>query len=951
MVSTKSGSGLHDRLLDENRRGILTSQESTHSNGSRGSFTNRESTRRDSRTCQESSRRVSCLTAIFIILHILFFVVQVCLLLWLIWGSPSWFYIMLASMFVSVSVYTHFSYYCKAEHFSKNVCTFRPLVDVDSKWKFLCWWLVLAFFPGVVLVLALESYYARRDEQRRPDHLDGMRWLIDPKHTLTCKALVSVFEGGMTALVALGAYGSSHRHLSQEEDAGLGVVAFLGLFVAGTALVESDICLADAVNSQIRNAVKKPFRRRVTHVGFRSCEVLARICILALLFEAGALWVLVEFLFAFLFVCFAGGRETHLLWCVLCGLPCVCTDLFFFLTMPAKREAARGVSTAFLVRHLAECALVFWLFWQGSIFSELLLCAAPILSFLYLCLWLWWDCTMRGLVLSIHGDIFRHAREGNTPGVMDCLDISKLNVNQPNHEGDTPLMLAAWSDDSCQKLDICARLIEKRASLDISTIPHATHGRTVLHKVVASDDTDLLEILLDAAILKEERGNAMLLKDEKGRTPLHEAVGKGHARAAELLVNKIPELIDTADNDNNRPCDYAISDKMREILRRYPCAPPQPLVTRDCTPQNQEAGALSEGLCSTLLRVSGGIHTSLCPRPSVGPSVSTTFGGGQNVLERQAPPLRKLRPVAADDGTYHPDKDVRELRLVNAVRHGGRYFALIGSGAFSKVIRVQDEDTKTHWALKITCHHPQHREHKELAKREVDIYKKIRDCGHPNCMQSHNDYQEGDADFSARVILLEYAPNGTLFDVLESSALQANQNDRVFRAPEDCRRWAGEIFLGLRHLHLKIGIMMRDLKPNNIVLDDKNRCKIIDHGVSKEGRRSNDQSVHPCPGTPWFMAPEILGKLEYSWPCDIFSLGITTWLMFSGGATSNQLLHFAVEPKNRSMELQKAFEDPWAKVPDDVMEFVRNTTLEDPKKRWQHETIKRSEFMKKCLQE
>ena len=75
--------------------------------------------------------------------------------------------------------------------------------------------------------------------------------------------------------------------------------------------------------------------------------------------------------------------------------------------------------------------------------------------------------------------------------------------------------------------------------------------------------------------------------------------------------------------------------------------------------------------------------------------------------------------------------------------------------------------------------------------------------------------------------------------------------------------------------------MHRDLKPENILLEqdeDFSKCKLIDFGISaKLGANNLTSSI----GTPFYMAPEVLGK-NYDERCDVWSLGVIAYACLTG---------------------------------------------------------------------
>ena len=64
--------------------------------------------------------------------------------------------------------------------------------------------------------------------------------------------------------------------------------------------------------------------------------------------------------------------------------------------------------------------------------------------------------------------------------------------------------------------------------------------------------------------------------------------------------------------------------------------------------------------------------------------------------------------------------------------------------------------------------------------------------------------------------------------------------------------------LGIQYLHSQ-GIIYRDIKPENIMIDVEGSLRIADFGLSKEGMRPNDLATTYC-GSPEYMSPEMLAK-------------------------------------------------------------------------------------------
>jgi serine/threonine protein kinase len=92
-----------------------------------------------------------------------------------------------------------------------------------------------------------------------------------------------------------------------------------------------------------------------------------------------------------------------------------------------------------------------------------------------------------------------------------------------------------------------------------------------------------------------------------------------------------------------------------------------------------------------------------------------------------------------------------------------------------------------------------------------------------------------------------------------------------------------DVAYGMNWLHLsKPPIIHRDLKPNNLLVDANWNVKVCDFGLSAFQRTETLQDTGVAPGTPLWMAPEVLMGKPLSEKADVYAFGIVFWEMLTG---------------------------------------------------------------------
>ena len=119
--------------------------------------------------------------------------------------------------------------------------------------------------------------------------------------------------------------------------------------------------------------------------------------------------------------------------------------------------------------------------------------------------------------------------------------------------------------------------------------------------------------------------------------------------------------------------------------------------------------------------------------------------------------------------------------------------------------------------------------------------------------------------------IIDYLNGGELFTYLRKEQRFTENRARVYVA---------ELVEALSYLHSN-GILYRDIKPENILLDSDGHIKITDFGLSKLNIGKGQLTYSFC-GTPEYLAPEIIQGKGHSFPADWWSLGALLYEMLSG---------------------------------------------------------------------
>jgi serine/threonine protein kinase len=194
------------------------------------------------------------------------------------------------------------------------------------------------------------------------------------------------------------------------------------------------------------------------------------------------------------------------------------------------------------------------------------------------------------------------------------------------------------------------------------------------------------------------------------------------------------------------------------------------------------------------------------------------------------------------------------------------FIRLLGEGAEGKVFQVRRKKTGKNFAVKVIEKKRILGSHKKYSQALVERQVLV-EARHPFIVQLHWTFQTR----SHLYFVLEFCLGGELYYHL---ARQGRFDENT------ARFYFAEILLGLEYLHAR-NIVHRDLKVENILLDEEGHVRLTDFGVSKVVKDETDKFTSVV-GTSEYMAPELILKEGYSKPFDFYCLGCVLYFMLTG---------------------------------------------------------------------
>ncbi|KAJ8368562.1 hypothetical protein SKAU_G00085900 [Synaphobranchus kaupii] len=232
-----------------------------------------------------------------------------------------------------------------------------------------------------------------------------------------------------------------------------------------------------------------------------------------------------------------------------------------------------------------------------------------------------------------------------------------------------------------------------------------------------------------------------------------------------------------------------------------------------------------------------------------------------------------------------PPKDV--FRNTCYTKKVGHYLIgkTLGEGSFAKVREGLHAITDEKVAVKVIDKHK--------VKNDAYVTKNLRREGRIQQMIRHPNIAQ----------LLEIMETDNNYYLVTELCLGGNLMNRIYEKQHleerEVQKYILQLVMAVEHLH-RAGVVHRDLKIENLLLDENDNIKLIDFGLSNSAGilGYTDPFSTQC-GSPAYAAPELLSRQKYGPKVDVWSIGVNLYAMLTG------VLPFEVEPFSLSLLHEK----------------------------------------------
>ncbi len=242
----------------------------------------------------------------------------------------------------------------------------------------------------------------------------------------------------------------------------------------------------------------------------------------------------------------------------------------------------------------------------------------------------------------------------------------------------------------------------------------------------------------------------------------------------------------------------------------------------------------------------------------------------------------------------------------------------LGRGGMGNVYRVVDKKINEEMALKLL--HPAVAAEEKTIERFKNELKLARKITHKNVCRMYDLNEEGGTLY----ITMEYVPGEDLKSMVKMTG-QLSVGRAVLIAKQICE--------GLTEAH-RLGVVHRDLKSRNIMIDKEGNAKIMDFGIARSLKTKGITDDGIMVGTPDYMSPEQVKGEETDPRSDIYSLGIILFEMVTGKIPFEGDTSFSIALKHKT-ELPPDPREFNTQIPEEFSRVILKCLEKDREKRYQ----------------